>query len=51
MNKPREFFHFKPPIPIEGPWMIGLTCPEVFNSIININQTNIKFELFPDVFD
>ena len=25
MIKPRETFHFKPPIQIQGDWMIGLT--------------------------
>ena len=29
MIKPRETFHFKPPIPVEGSWMIGLTDLEV----------------------
>ena len=50
MIKPRETFHFKPPIPIEGSWMIGLTDLEVYNSIFNITVENNKFELykFPD---
>ena len=25
LNKPRETFHFKPPVSIEGSWVIGLT--------------------------
>ena len=25
MNKPRETFHFNPPIKIRGDWMLGLT--------------------------
>ena len=29
MTKPKETFHFKPPISIEGSWMIGLTDLEV----------------------
>ena len=29
MNKSRETFHFKPPIQIQGDWMIGLTDLEV----------------------
>ena len=42
--KPRETFHFNPPILIEGSWMIGLTILEVYNSIFNITENN-KFEL------
>ena len=50
MIKPRETFHFKPPIQVKGDWMIGLTDLEVYNSIFNITEENNKFELykFPD---
>ena len=50
MTKPREIFHFKPPIQIKGDWMLGLTDPEVYNSIFNITEENNKFKLykFPD---
>ena len=50
MNKPRETFHFKPPIQIKGDWMIGLVDLEVYNSIFNITEENNKFDLykFPD---
>ena len=50
MTKPKETFHFEPPIPIEGSWMIGLTDLEVYNSIFNITEENNKSELykFPD---
>ena len=50
MVKPRETFHFKPPIQIQGDWMIGLTNLEVYNSVFNITEENNKFELykFPD---
>ena len=50
MIKPKETFHFKPPIQIRGDWMIGLTDLEVYNSIFNITEENNKFELykFPD---
>ena len=44
--KPRKTFHFKPPIPIEGSWTIGLTDLEVYNSIFNITEENKKFELY-----
>ena len=49
-TKTKETFHFKPSIPIEGSWMIGLTNLEVYNSIFNITKENNKFELykFPD---
>ena len=50
MIKPRETFHFKPPIQINGDWMIGLTDLEVYNSIFIITEENNKFKLykFPD---
>ena len=50
MLKPRETFHFKPPIQVKGDWMIGLTDLEVYNSIFNITEENNKFEFlkFPD---
>ena len=50
MIKPRETFHFKPPIQIKRDWMIGLTDLEVYNSLFNITEENNKFELykFPD---
>ena len=48
--KPRETFHFKPPIEIKGDWMIRLTDLEVYNSIFNITEENNKLQLykFPD---
>ena len=50
MIKPRETFHFNPPIQVKGDWMIGLNDLEVYNSIFNITEENNKFELykFPD---
>ena len=47
MIKPRETFHFKPPIQIQGDWMLGLINLEVYNSIFNITEEN-KFELYRD---
>ena len=49
MIKPREIFHFKPPIQIQEDWMIGLTNLEVYNSIFNITEENNKFELYRDL--
>ena len=46
MIKPRETFHFKPPIQINGNWMIGLTDLEVYNSIFNITEENNKFQFY-----
>ena len=46
MIKPRETFHFKPPIQVKGDWMIGLTNLEVYNSIFNITEENNKFDLY-----
>ena len=50
MIKPKETFHFKPPIQIKGDWMLGLVYLELYNSIFNITEKNNKFELykFPD---
>ena len=50
MTKPRETFHFKPPIQVKGDWMIGLVDLEVYNSIFDITEQNNKFQLykFPD---
>ena len=49
MIKPREIFQFKPPIQIQGDWMIGLTNLEVFNSIFNITEKKNKFENYRDI--
>ena len=51
MNKPRETFHFKPPIQVKGDWMIGLVDLEANNSIFNITEENNKFELYRDTYD
>ena len=48
MIKPKETFHFKPPIQIRGDWMIGLTDLEVYNSFFNITEENIKFDIYRD---
>ena len=50
MTKPRETFHFNPPIQIKGDSRIGVADSEVHNSIFNINTTKNKFKLykFPD---
>ena len=51
MLKPRETFHFNPPIQTKGDWMLGLIDLEVDNSIFNITKENNKFELYTDNFD
>ena len=51
MIKPRETFHFNPPIHIKGDWMIGLVDLEVYNNIFNITVEKNKFELYTDTFD
>ena len=50
MIKPRETFHFKPPIQVKGDWMVGLVDLEVYNSNFNITKENNNFKLykFPD---
>ena len=50
MTKPRETFHFNPPIQMKGNWMIGLADLEVYNSNFYLREENNNFELykFPD---
>ena len=50
MTKPRETFHFNPPVEVKENWMIGLTNLEVYSSFFNIPEESNKFELheFPD---
>ena len=50
LTKPRETFHFNPPISIQGSWMLGLTSLEIYYSIFNITENN-KFELYTDTID
>ena len=51
MLKPRESFHFNPPIHTKGDWMLGLIDLEIYNSIFNITKQNNKFEIYTDVYD
>ena len=51
MIKPRETFHFNPPIHFKGDWMMGITDLELYNSIFDITEENNKFELYTDTFD
>ena len=51
MTKPRDTFHFNPPIQIKGDWMLGLTDLEAYNSIFDKTKENNKFELYTDTFD
>ena len=51
MTKPREIFHFTPPMEIKEDWMLGLVDLEVYNSIFNITEENNKFELYRDTSD
>ena len=46
-----EFKLTKPPISIEGSWMIGSTNLEVYNSVFNITEHNNKVELYTDIFN
>ena len=50
MTKPRETFHFRSSIQIQGSWMLGLVDLDVRNSIFNITEENNKFKIykFPD---
>ena len=46
MIKPRETFHFKPPLQVKDDWMVGLVDLEVYNSIFTITEENIKFKIY-----
>ena len=48
MSKPRVTYHFKPPVPNEGSWKIGLTSLQVYKSILTITEENNKFNLDTD---
>ena len=43
MIKPRETFHFSPPIQTKGEWMLGLIDLEVYNCIFIITKELNKF--------
>ena len=51
MTKPRETYHFNPPIQIKGDWMVGLTDLEVDSSIFNIAEEFNTFQLYTDPLD
>ena len=51
LTQPEETFSFKPPISIEGSWMIGLTSLQVYNSIFKITEENNTIKLYRDLFD
>ena len=42
LAKLREIFSFKPPIQIEGSWLIGLRSLEVFNSFLILREKTIS---------
>ena len=50
MTKPRETFHFNPPIEVKEDWMIGLPDLEVYNSVFNLTEEINELQLykFPD---
>ena len=50
LTKPRETSHSQPPIPTEGSRVLVLTSLELYNSILNKNTTNFKFEISTDTF-
>ena len=50
-NKSIETFLFNPTTSYGGSWMIGLITLEVNNSIFNITEENIIFEVYTDNFD
>ena len=51
LTKSKETFSFKPPIQIEGSWVIGLTSLELYNHIFNITEENNKLDLYTGTFD
>ena len=48
MTKPKETFHFNPPIQIKGDWMIGLIDLEVYSSNFITTEENNELELYTD---
>ena len=46
MTERRKTFLFKPPVQINGDWMIGLKDFEVYNFILNITEEKNNFELY-----
>ena len=48
MVKPRETFHFNPPIHNKGELMIALTSLDVYNCNFNLTEESNKFELYRD---
>ena len=46
MTPPRETFQFNLPVEVQEDWMIGLTGPEIYNSVFNVTEENNKFELY-----
>ena len=51
MIKPRETFHFNPPIQVKEDWMLALVDQELYNSIFNITEENNKFQFYTDHLD
>ena len=51
MTKPRDTFHFNPPIQIKEDWILRLTDLELYNSIFNITKENNKFDFSTDTLD
>ena len=51
ITQSREIFSFKPPISVEGLWMIRITSLEVYNSIFKIATENYMFEHYTDLVD
>ena len=49
--KPRETFHFNPPIQVEDDCMLGMTSLEDYNSNFNISEESNKFDFCTDAFD
>ena len=51
LNKPKEIFHFNPPMAIKGSWMLELKSLQDYKSIFYITEKNNKLELYTDTFD
>ena len=50
-TKPGETSSHKPPISINGSWMLRITCLGLYNSLFIITEENNKFELYTYTFD
>ena len=45
INKQKESFSFDTPLELPEKWMMGVTSPEVYNTVCNITEKNNKIQI------